>query len=213
MNRNDARLIQGGIGIGVASWTLAREVSMLGQLGVVSGTALDTVMIRRLAAGDPGGHMRREIAAFPFREYAKRTVDRYYRPSGSTVNETIQQEQTDPDDNTGETAPPPRRAADARDSPSCRNSAQRFPGIARLLLMLANFTDVYLAKEDHDGLVGINYLHKIQLPILPSLYGAMHAGWMPCSSAPESPRYPKNHHKFRRARGSSTHPRSGRCGR
>jgi len=32
---------------------------------------------------------------------------------------------------------------------------------------------VFLAKEGHDGLVGINYLEKIQLPTLPSLYGAM----------------------------------------
>lgn len=170
------RLIQGGIGIGVSSWTLAREVSMLGQLGVVSGTALDTVMIRRLAAGDPGGHMRREIAAFPFREYAKRTVDRYYRPSGSTVNETIQQEQTDPDDNTGETAPTATKSGRRERFPVLPQLRATLSRDRALLLMLANFTDVYLAKEDHDGLVGINYLHKIQLPILPSLYGAMHAG-------------------------------------
>ena len=32
---------------------------------------------------------------------------------------------------------------------------------------------MFLAKEGHDGVVGINYLEKIQLPTLPSLYGAM----------------------------------------
>jgi len=40
----------------------------------------------------------------------------------------------------------------------------------------ANFVEVYLAKEGNDGQVGINYLEKIQLPTLPSLFGAMLAG-------------------------------------
>src|SRR5204863_1660207 len=44
------------------------------------------------------------------------------------------------------------------------------------LTVLANFVEVFLAKEGHDGLVGINYLEKIQLPTLPSLFGAMLAG-------------------------------------
>jgi nitronate monooxygenase len=44
------------------------------------------------------------------------------------------------------------------------------------LLIVANFVEVHLAKEGHDGLVGINFLHKIQTPTLPSLYGAMLAG-------------------------------------
>jgi nitronate monooxygenase len=34
-------IIQGGMGIGVSHWPLARAVSSHGQLGVVSGTALD----------------------------------------------------------------------------------------------------------------------------------------------------------------------------
>lgn len=44
------------------------------------------------------------------------------------------------------------------------------------LTVLANFCEVYLAKEGHDGVVGINLLEKIQLPTLPSLFGAMLAG-------------------------------------
>ena len=39
--------------------------------------------------------------------------------------------------------------------------------------MVANFVEVFLAKEGHKGKVGINLLEKIQLPTLPSLYGAM----------------------------------------
>jgi len=44
------------------------------------------------------------------------------------------------------------------------------------LTVLANFVEVFLAKEGHQGLVGINYLEKIQLPTLPSIFGAMLAG-------------------------------------
>ena len=46
----------------------------------------------------------------------------------------------------------------------------------RELLVVANFVEVFLAKEGHGGLVGINFLHKIQAPLMPSLYGAMLAG-------------------------------------
>jgi NAD(P)H-dependent flavin oxidoreductase YrpB (nitropropane dioxygenase family) len=44
------------------------------------------------------------------------------------------------------------------------------------LTIIANFVEVFLAKEAHEGLVGVNYLEKIQLPTLPSVYGAMLAG-------------------------------------
>ena len=59
-------IIQGGMGAGVSNWRLAQAVSRLGQLGVVSGTALDQILARRLQDGDPGGHMRRGLDAFPF---------------------------------------------------------------------------------------------------------------------------------------------------
>ena len=41
-------LIQGGMGVGVSDWRLARAVAAAGQLGVVSGVALDAVLARRL---------------------------------------------------------------------------------------------------------------------------------------------------------------------
>ena len=47
-------IIQGGMGAGVSDWRLARAVSACGQLGVVSGTALDVIVARRLQAGDQG---------------------------------------------------------------------------------------------------------------------------------------------------------------
>src|SRR5690606_420198 len=44
------------------------------------------------------------------------------------------------------------------------------------LCVVANFVEVHLAREGHHGLVGINYLEKIQIPHLHSIYGAMLAG-------------------------------------
>jgi nitronate monooxygenase len=44
------------------------------------------------------------------------------------------------------------------------------------LCIVANYVEVFLAREGHDNPVGINYLEKVQMPHLPSLYGAMLAG-------------------------------------
>ena len=44
------------------------------------------------------------------------------------------------------------------------------------LCMVSNFVEVFLAKEGHKNPVGINYLEKVQMPHLPSIYGAMLAG-------------------------------------
>src|SRR5579863_4407519 len=75
-------IIQGGMGVGVSNWRLAQAVSSLGQLGVVSGTALAQVLVRRLQDGDPGGHMRRGLDRFPFREMAGRIRQKYLIPGG-----------------------------------------------------------------------------------------------------------------------------------
>lgn len=142
-------IIQGGMGVGVSDWRLANAVSALGQLGVVSGTGLDTVIARRLQDGDIGGHLRRAIEAFPFREIADEALRRFFRPSGL-------------DD-----------GASYAGVPMFRIGANRFRDA---FTVLANFVEVHLAKEGHGRPVGINYLTKIQLPTLPSLYGAMLAG-------------------------------------
>jgi len=44
------------------------------------------------------------------------------------------------------------------------------------LCMVSNFVEVFLAREGHKNPVGINFLEKVQLPHLPSIYGAMLAG-------------------------------------
>ncbi len=44
------------------------------------------------------------------------------------------------------------------------------------LCMVSNFVEVFLAKEGHKNPVGINFLEKVQMPHLASIYGAMLAG-------------------------------------
>lgn len=145
----DPVVIQGGMGVGVSGWTLARAVSIRGQLGVVSGTAVDTTLVRRLADGDPDGHYRRALEAFPIPAVAKEILDRFFSPDGRAEGEAYP------------LLPLHKRVLEAWH--------QR-------LLVAANFAEVFLAKEGHDGHVGVNYLTKIQIPTLPSLYGAMLAG-------------------------------------
>jgi nitronate monooxygenase len=142
-------IIQGGMGAGVSNWRLANAVARRGQLGVVSGTAIDLILARRLQDGDPGGHMRRALREFPVPAMAQRVLERYFVPEGGRGRR-------------------PYRAKPVH------TVAPRRPLLE--LTVVANFVEVWLAKEGHDGPVGINLLEKIQLPNLASLYGAMLAG-------------------------------------
>ena len=141
-------IIQGGMGVGVSSWQLAQAVARTGQLGVVSGTALDALVARTLSDGDLGGHVRRALADFPLPEVAERVLARYYRPEGRQGTAY---------------APIPRLAL------------RRGIG-GDELAVVGNFVEVWLAKEGHSGLVGINFLEKIQMGTPSAAYGAMLAG-------------------------------------
>jgi nitronate monooxygenase len=44
------------------------------------------------------------------------------------------------------------------------------------LCIVSNFVEVFLAREGHKNPVGINFLEKVQMPHLSSIYGAMLAG-------------------------------------
>ncbi|WP_330298659.1 nitronate monooxygenase [Streptomyces sp. NBC_00503] len=142
-------LIQGGMGVGVSGWRLAKAVSGEGQLGVVSGTALDVVLARVLQTGDPGGHARRALAAFPLPELAQSALDLYFREEGLAEGVAMR------------TTPRLRATGGAQ---------------AEILTVLGNFAEVWLAKEGHDGVIGINYLEKIQLATAPAMFGAILAG-------------------------------------
>ena len=149
MSSTTFKIIQGGMGVAVSNWCLARSVSQLGQLGVVSGTGLAVLLARRLQQGDVGGHVRRALAAFPFPEIADRIYKQYFIEGGKAEKKAYK------------LTPMP-------DQPLSTALID--------LTILANFCEVWLAKEGHSGVVGINYLEKIQFPMLPQIFGAMLAG-------------------------------------
>ncbi|WP_233204340.1 nitronate monooxygenase [Cryobacterium sp. Y62] len=142
-------IIQGGMGVAVSSWQLARAVSQARQLGVVSGTALDAVIVRRLQDGDEGGHVRRALAHFPVPAIANRVLQKYFRAGGRVPGT------------------PYLPIAKLSQHPLAKSLE---------LCVVANFAEVWLAKEGHDGLVGINFLEKVQLATPSAAYGAMLAG-------------------------------------
>ena len=142
-------IIQGGMGVGVSDWRLARAVSREGHLGVVSGTVLDTLLLRRLQDGDPGGHVRRAMAHFPEHAVSDTVLARWYLPDGRPAGTPY------------------------RLLPMYK---QHVSVARQQVTMLAAFVEVFLAKEGHRGDVGINLLTKVQLPNLATLYGAMLAG-------------------------------------
>ena len=93
--------------------------------------------------------MRRGLDRFPIPEIAERVWGRYYIPGGKT-----------------------ERAADRPVPTHTKDMTLEL----KELCVVANFVEVTLAREGHDDPVGINYLEKIQLPHLASIYGAMLAG-------------------------------------
>src|SRR5271168_3623493 len=124
------RIIQGGMGAGVSDWRLARAVSQTGQLGVVSGTALATILARRLQIGDPDGRMRQALEKFPVAGVAARMLADYFIPGGKPAHAAFK--------------------------------LTPLPGLASspdytALTVAANFVEVWLAKQGHAGLVGINF--------------------------------------------------------
>lgn len=146
---NHPLVIQGGMGVGVSGWRLARAVAAAGQLGVVSGTALDALHGRLLQDGDPGGHLRRAYAHFPIPGVAERVLRHWFREGGRPPGEPYR-------------AHPMLTVAPTR------------PHLD--LMVVANFAEVWLAKEGHSGGIGVNHLEKIQMATAPSIYGAMLAG-------------------------------------
>ncbi|OFZ28598.1 MAG: 2-nitropropane dioxygenase [Bdellovibrionales bacterium RIFCSPHIGHO2_01_FULL_40_29] len=147
MNLNQhPRLIQGGMGIAVSNWVLAKSVSQLGHLGIVSGTAINSVLVRRLQDGDPAGHMRRALNQFPSQEIVQNILSQYFIEGGKSIDQ-------------------PYKRAPLYNLKSSKSLLQ--------LTMVSSFVEVFLAKEGHAGKVGINLLEKVVLPNLACLYGAL----------------------------------------
>ncbi|MFZ3230564.1 MAG: nitronate monooxygenase [Pseudobdellovibrio sp.] len=143
---NHPHIIQGGMGIAVSDWKLAKAVSKLGHLGVVSGTAINSVLVRRLQDGDLTGDIRRALKNFPAQAICQAILDNYFIEGGKN-SET------------------PYKRAPLYNLKSPKNLQQ--------LTMVASFVEVFLAKEGHSGVVGFNLLEKVVLPNLACMYGAL----------------------------------------
>ncbi len=140
------KIIQGGMGVAISNWTLAKAVAETGNVGVVSGTGISLIVIGRLMDGDPGGHVRRALAHFPYPEVAEAMIDKYYLSAGRKPGQ------------------PYKRLPMWTAEPSLWLDQ---------VTVATNFVEVWLAKEGHDGIVGVNLLEKVQMPIISSLYGCM----------------------------------------
>jgi NAD(P)H-dependent flavin oxidoreductase YrpB (nitropropane dioxygenase family) len=136
------------MGVAVSHWPLARTVASAGQLGVVSGTGIDTVFVRRMQDRGIDDELQSILERFPCQSVVEKVVARY----GSRRRSRHGQYR-------GVPMPTHRNLPSAQD-----------------LYVLAAYAEVAQAKAGHDGIVGINLLTKIQIPTVATLFGAMLAG-------------------------------------
>jgi nitronate monooxygenase len=170
------KLVQGGMGAYVSNWRLAKAVAMERPgttVGTVSGTGLDVIYVRLLQLGDPGGHVRRALAAFDAQfgiAIGQKICDRYYIEGGKAPTARFKSA--------------PLQVLRARDGSNVIPAPSQQPVPVSLtlsqdaieLLIASGFAEVWLAKEGHDGNIFINFLHKIEAPLIYGMYGAMLAG-------------------------------------
>jgi len=164
----DPEIISGGMGVRISWWVMARIVSMMGGLGVVSGTALEIVYPRILQDGDPGGNVRRAFTELVRRQPSLagpvwELFNKYYIEGGRAPGTPYKP------------VSPCRltRIENFRPGP---DSFWELPREMQVLVLAANFAEVWLAREGHDKPVGINFLRKVERPLPWALYGAMLAG-------------------------------------
>ena len=141
------QIIQGGMGVAISDWKLARSVSLQGQLGVVSGTGIDNLLVRRLQDGDPD--TLRALGHFPDQARAQKIIADYFIEGGKPLEQPYKR------------VPLPTLT---KQDPAW--------GLA----IVGAFVEVWLAREGHDHPVGLNLLTKLQLHTMPAMYGAMLAG-------------------------------------
>lgn len=170
------KLIQGGMGVFVSNWRLAKAVAVEKPgitAGTVSGTALDVVHVRLLQLGDPGGHLRRAFAAFDAQfgvDIGKKIFTRYYIEGGKAPAERFKYG-------------PMQNARPQNGSRSFPRPVENAAPISFTLddelvelLIVTGFAEVWQAKEGHSGKILINFLRKVELPLIYTMYGAMLAG-------------------------------------
>lgn len=170
------RLIQGGMGVYVSNWRLANAVAMERPgvtAGTVSGTALDVVYVRLLQLGDPGGHVRRALSALDVTfgtDIGRKVCERYFVNGGKMPTALFK----------SAPAQTPRSRSGMTTFPmplgNCVPVRFELGEDSVELLVCTAFAEVWLAKQGHSGPIFINFLNKIELPLIYAMYGAMLAG-------------------------------------
>ena len=142
-------VIQGGMGVRTSSYTLAGAVAHENGTGLISGTAIGTVLSRELNDGDPTGELRTVLADYPKLEIADAIIEKFYRKDG--------------------------RSGAPYDRTPLFN--YRYAAITADLAVVGAFAEVMRAKRraGGNGLIGMNLLTKIEEPTIHTLYGAMQA--------------------------------------
>lgn len=138
-------IVQGGMGIAVSGWRLARAVALEGHVGIVSGTGIDLVLVRELQNGDPHGRLR-VLADYPDPAYVAWLRETYYIEGGKAAGA------------------PYKLLPIHRFNPTLRSQQ---------VLAAAAYSEIRLARDGHDGLIGLNLLAKIKRHTLGALVGAI----------------------------------------
>jgi len=155
---SNIKVIQGGMGVGVSGHKLARAVSCYGQLGVISATGPDILLLRGLQDGDKSGELRDALKHFPNQDIAEKIFERFFIEGGKSPDKDYKLNQFPTFEKTSDTEFQLKNK-DLEDS-----------------LVAGAFVEAYLAKKGHNNPVGANFLNKIEWAQLPTLYGAMLAG-------------------------------------
>jgi len=134
---------------------------------VVSGTGLEVVYPRLLQDGDRDGHVRRAFGELARRQPnlaspLRKLLSKYYIEGGRRPGEPYK--------------PVPICRLTRVDGFQGADSFWELSGEMQVLVLAANFAEVWLAKEGHSKPVGINFLRKVERPLPWALYGAMLAG-------------------------------------
>jgi NAD(P)H-dependent flavin oxidoreductase YrpB (nitropropane dioxygenase family) len=108
-------------------------------------------MVLKLRKGD--SNTRRALEAFPVPGFTEEIIERHWLSTARKARSRI--------------PPKPEILVNGSD--------ERKAELTKLLIV-ANFAEVWLAKQGHSGPIGVNYLEKIQLPRLPEIFGAMLGG-------------------------------------
>ena len=140
--------------------------------GTISGIGLDVGYARLLELGDPGAHIRTALRAFDTRFDAtlgENFISKYFIPGGKAPGAKFRHL--------------PMQSVQAADGSAALPPSPQ-PGAIQLSVgtdviervILTAFAEVWLAKAGHAGRIFVNFLKKIELPLIFAMYGAMLAG-------------------------------------